>query len=103
MLLQIARAAAKVLEHYSLCVIMVTLSECGVVVVRRGLPEDPLPTRPATQQSASLVSAVWYPGQPCPGGEVVSVSGMAHNHNKVVCVLFFQMMVALCHSHPRSW
>ena len=51
--------------------LMVTLSEHGVVIVRKGSPEDPLVT---TRPKTNVVSGVWYPcSDPCT--QVVSVSG----------------------------
>merc|ERR1719334_2143456 len=72
----IALAARKLLIHYNLKVILVTLSECGVIIVRLGQPKDPLPTKliPVPASVADIVTAVWYPcTSPCE--HVVSVSG----------------------------
>ena len=71
-------ATRQLLEHYNIRVILVTLSEHGVVLVRRGGPEDPLPTKSSLTQGARMmgaeVSGVWYPcTEPCTS--VVSVSG----------------------------
>ena len=72
----VAKAAAHLVDHYDLSVVMVTMSELGVLLVRRGGPEDPLPRsgRPAAPAGAP-VSATWYRGAPCPPSEIVSVSG----------------------------
>lgn len=72
----VAKAAAKLVEHYGLSVVMVTMSELGVLLVRRGEPTDPLPLsgQPAASAGAP-VSAMWYRGAPCPPAEIVSVSG----------------------------
>merc|ERR1719334_2876346 len=70
----IAFAARKLLIHYNLKVILVTLSECGVIIVRLGQPTDPLPTKLNSVPVDDIVSAVWYPcTSPCE--HVVSVSG----------------------------
>ena len=59
----IASAAKTLLTHYKLCVVL-----SGVVLVRRGSHDTPLPTR------HSMSCAVWYPcSSPCTS--VVSVSG----------------------------
>jgi len=69
----IASAATSLLSHYKLGVVLVTLSECGVVLVRRGSHTSPLPTKQNMEYGAG-VSAVWYPcTSPCTS--VVSVSG----------------------------
>jgi len=74
--LEVGAAAAKLVEEYGLSVVLVTLSECGVIVVRRGQPTDPLPRKGSlSSSSGSSVSGVWYPGQPCSPDSVVSVSG----------------------------
>ena len=70
---EVGVATKQLLEHYNIRVILVTLSEHGVVLVRRGRPEEPLPTKTSMTQGAD-VSGVWYPcSDPCTS--VVSVSG----------------------------
>ena len=73
---EIGSAARQMLEHYGIKCIVVTLSENGVVIVRRGQPKDPLPTKTSLSR-ADLdddISGVWYPcHNPCT--DVVSVSG----------------------------
>lgn len=70
---EVGVATRQLLEHYNIRVILVTLSEHGVVLVRRGRPEEPLPTKTSMTQG-SEVSGVWYPcSDPCTS--VVSVSG----------------------------
>ena len=67
---EIAEASKQLLEHYNMTLLLVTLSEHGVVIVRKGRPEDPLMTSSMT----TGVSGVWYPcSDPCT--QVVSVSG----------------------------
>ena len=75
---EVGVATRQLLEHYNLQVILVTLSEHGVVLVRRGRPEDPLPTKSSMTKGMRMmgaeVSGVWYPcTDPCTS--VVSVSG----------------------------
>jgi len=71
--LNIATATNTLLSHYNLGVVLVTLSECGVVLVRRGSHTTPLPTKENMCYGAGT-SAVWYPcTSPCTS--VVSVSG----------------------------
>ena len=73
---EVGVAARQLLEHYNIQVILVTLSEHGVVLVRRGGPEDPLPTKSSRMMKVVTgeVSGVWYPcTDPCTS--VVSVSG----------------------------
>ena len=72
---RVAAATARLLEHYGISVVMVTLSECGVLVVRRGPPSAPLPLRGALGPNSGEVSGVWYPGEPVDRQSVVSVSG----------------------------
>ena len=71
----IGAAAKQLLEHYKISCIVVTLSENGVVIVRRGKPDDPLPIKNNMNTcDDSVVSGVWYPClNPCDA--VVSVSG----------------------------
>ena len=70
---EVAEATKQLISHYGLQVVLVTLSECGVVLVRKGRPSHPLPTRGSLSVGPG-VSAVWYPcTDPCP--QVVSVSG----------------------------
>jgi hypothetical protein len=38
-------AYARLVRHHGLSVLLVTMSECGVLLVRRGHPEEPLPLR----------------------------------------------------------
>ena len=72
---EVAEATRQLISHYDLQVVLVTLSECGVVLVRKGRPSDPLPSR-ASLSGGPGVSAVWYPcTDPCPPSQVVSVSG----------------------------
>eukprot|EP00092_Neocalanus_flemingeri_P003763 GFUD01004049.1.p1 GENE.GFUD01004049.1~~GFUD01004049.1.p1 ORF type:complete len:279 (+),score=117.13 GFUD01004049.1:22-837(+) len=69
----IATATSTLLAHYQLGVVLVTLSECGVVLVRRGSHTSPLPTKDNMEYGAGI-SAVWYPcTSPCTS--VISVSG----------------------------
>ena len=78
-IIQIAENARKLIDHYKIQCLMVTLSEHGVVIVRQGLHNDPLPMKNFLSSKAndtfnSSVSGVWYPcHDPCK--EVVSVSG----------------------------
>ena len=74
--LHIAREASKLIAHYGISVLLVTMSEAGVLLVRQGLPDAPLPLsgQPLMLQKSPL-SAVWYKGQPCPATSLVSVSG----------------------------
>ena len=74
--LHIAREASKLIAHYGISVLLVTMSEAGVLLVRQGLPDAPLPLsgQPLMLQESPL-SAVWYKGQPCPATSLVSVSG----------------------------
>ena len=70
---EVAEATKQLISHYGLQVVLVTLSDCGVVLVRKGRPTHPLPTRGSLSVGPG-VSAVWYPcTDPCP--QVVSVSG----------------------------
>jgi len=70
----ISAAAIQLLKHYKLSVILVTLSECGVVLVRTGQHTSPLPVRGSCNTKHEGISAVWYPcNSPCES--VVSVSG----------------------------
>jgi len=62
----------RLMEHHGLSVMMITLSAEGVLLVRRGLPDDPLPLSSKSSKSTSI-SAVHYPGSPA--DVVVSVSG----------------------------
>lgn len=62
----------RLMDHHGLSVMMITLSAEGVLLVRRGLPDDPLPLSPKSSMS-TRISAVHYPG--CPADAVVSVSG----------------------------
>ena len=72
---EVAEATRQLISHYGLQVVLVTLSECGVVLVRKGRPSQPLPSR-ASLSGGPGVSAVWYPcTDPCPPPQVVSVSG----------------------------
>ena len=74
--LQIANEAEKLITHYGISVLLVTMSEAGVLVVRQGLPDAPLPLAGRVHPPFdSSVSAVWYKGQPCPPTSLVSVSG----------------------------
>jgi len=69
----VASAATSLLSHYKLGVVLVTLSDSGVVLVRRGSHTSPLPTRNNMMYGPG-VSAVWYPcTSPCTS--IVSVSG----------------------------
>ena len=70
---EIADRARQLITHYGLQVVLVTLSECGLVLVRRGSPEDPLPTKGRLTGGRGL-SAVWYPCHD-PATHPVSVSG----------------------------
>ena len=76
LVLLVAKEAAKLITHYGISVLLVTVSEVGVLIVRQGLPDAPLPLAgrglPTLDTS---VSAVWYKGQPCPPTSLVSVSG----------------------------
>ena len=70
---EVGRAARQLVEHYGIQVVLVTLSEHGAVIVRRGEHTAPLPSR-SSGAGAGRVSGVWYPcTAPCPA--VVSVSG----------------------------
>merc|ERR1719431_966004 len=70
---KVASAAAVLLSHYKLGVVLVTLSDSGVVLVRRGCHSTPLPSK-HNMEYGPVVSAVWYPcSSPCTS--VVSVSG----------------------------
>merc|ERR1711974_174127 len=52
------------------------MSEAGVLIVRQGLPDAPLPLAGRLNLPLdSSVSAVWYKGHPCPQTSLVSVSG----------------------------
>jgi len=69
----VASAANNLLTQYNLGVVLVTLSECGVVLVRRGSHTASLPSKKNMFYDDGT-SAVWYPcTSPCT--EVVSVSG----------------------------
>jgi len=63
----------KLMEQHGLSVMMVTLSAQGVLLVRKGHPDDPLPLSPISSTTASHISGVHYPGRPA--DVVVSVSG----------------------------
>ena len=76
LVLQIASAAGKLITHYGISVLLVTMSEAGVLIVRQGHPDAPLPLAGRLNPSLdSSISAVWYKGQPCPPTSLVSVSG----------------------------
>ena len=76
LVLQIANEAGKLIKHYGISVLLVTMSEAGVLIVRQGHPDAPLPLAGRLNPPLdSLVSAVWYKGQPCPPTSLVSVSG----------------------------
>ena len=77
LVLQIANEAGKLIKHYGICVLLVTMSEAGVLIVRQGHPDEPLPLAGRLNPSldSQPVSAVWYKGQPCPPTSLVSVSG----------------------------
>jgi len=70
---KVASAATILLSHFELGVMLVTLSDCGVVLVRRGHHTSPLPTKNNMEYGGG-VSAIWYP---CTSlcESVVSVSG----------------------------
>ena len=70
---EVAAGARQLISHYGLQVVLVTLSECGVLLVRRGSPRHPLPARGRLAGGPGL-SAVWYPCHD-PATRVVSVSG----------------------------
>jgi len=74
--LHIAREASKLIAYYGISVLLVTMSEAGVLLVRQGLPDAPLPlSGQSLMLQKSPLSAVWYKGQPCPATSLVSVSG----------------------------
>ena len=76
LVLHIANEAVKLIAHYGVSVLLVTMSEAGVLIVRQGLPDAPLPLAGRVYPCLdSPVSAVWYKGQPCPPTSLVSVSG----------------------------
>merc|ERR1712025_42811 len=61
------------ITHFNLGVMLVTLSDCGVVLVRRGNHTSPLPSKNNMEYGPG-VSAIWYPcTSPCTS--IVSVSG----------------------------
>ena len=73
---RIATEAVKLISHYGISVLLATMSEAGVLLVRQDLPEAPLPLAGHLNPSREgCVSAVWYKGQPCPPTSLVSVSG----------------------------
>lgn len=73
---RIATEAVKLISHYGISVLLATMSEAGVLLVRQDLPEAPLPLAGHLNPSREgSVSAVWYKGQPCPPTSLVSVSG----------------------------
>ena len=75
LVLHVANEAVKLITHYGISVLLVTMSEAGVLIVRQGLPDAPLPAGRVDPRLDSPVSAVWYKGQPCPSNSLVSVSG----------------------------
>ena len=76
LVLHVANEAVKLITHYGISVLLVTMSEAGVLIVRQGLPDAPLPLAGRVDPLLdSPVSAVWYKGQPCPSNSLVSVSG----------------------------
>ena len=73
---RIATEAVKLISHYGISVLLATMSEAGVLLVRQDLPEAPLPLAGHLNPSREgSVSAVWYKGHPCPPTSLVSVSG----------------------------
>jgi len=76
LVLHVANEAVKLITHYGISVLLVTMSEAGVLIVRQGLPDAPLPLAGRVDPRLdSPVSAVWYKGQPCSPNSLVSVSG----------------------------
>ena len=76
LVLHVANEAVKLITHYGISVLLVTMSEAGVLIVRQGLPDAPLPLAGRVDPLLdSPVSAVWYKGQPCSPNSLVSVSG----------------------------
>ena len=76
LVLHVANEAVKLIAHYGISVLLVTMSEAGVLLVRQGLPDAPLPLAGRVNPRLySPVSAVWYKGLPCPPKSLVSVSG----------------------------
>ena len=76
LVLHVAKEAVKLIAHYGISVLLVTMSEAGVLIVRQGLPDAPLPLAGRVDPRLdSPVSAVWYKGQPCSPNSLVSVSG----------------------------
>lgn len=75
-LTQLAELSVRLLDHYGLSVLLLTLSKEGVLLTRRGNLSDPLPTKyklNKARQGYSRYSSVHYPGTPAQ--HVVSVSG----------------------------
>jgi len=73
-LTQLAQISIRLLEQYKMSVVMLTLSEYGVLLTRRGSVSDPLPVKSNSNSTLdSRFSSVYYPGSPAT--HVVSVSG----------------------------
>ncbi|XP_023342571.1 pseudouridine-metabolizing bifunctional protein C1861.05 [Eurytemora carolleeae] len=69
----LASLSVRLLEHYGISVILLTMSKDGVLLTRRGDPSDPLPSRSNPASQLTGFSSVHYPG--VPATNVVSVSG----------------------------